>query len=205
MSFKGKTSANVLYITRYNPLKIGTDDVGSSQWWRQLNRGADVITGLSRRHPCWFSYLVISTCLSCKAQIGLRVIFIQKFKPKYAYLPSKIIAVWIDRFCVRYDWWRRLQPMSSVSPVCACFFVFFFISFLLMDLQFGHDTNSSQVDVIMPHWCHLCTDSCKLWSNIISESHTYFFHIERHCAFSAVQQFMTRYAPQVWDYQLHHI
>ena len=32
-------------------------------------------------------------------------------------LPSKIIAVWIDRFCVHYDCWRRLQPTSSVSPV----------------------------------------------------------------------------------------
>ena len=59
----------------------------------------------------------ISTCLSCKAQRGLRTMFIQKSKPKYAYLPSKIVAVWIDRFCVRYDWWRRLQPTSSVSPV----------------------------------------------------------------------------------------
>ena len=31
--------------------------------------------------------------------------------------PIKIDEVWIDRFCVRYDWWRRLQPTSSVSPV----------------------------------------------------------------------------------------
>ena len=59
----------------------------------------------------------ISTCLFHKAQRGLRTIFIKKSKPKYAYLPSKIVAVWIDRFCVRYDWWRRLQPTSSVSPV----------------------------------------------------------------------------------------
>ena len=44
----------------------------------------------------------ISTCISSKAQLGLRTIFIQKSKPKYAHLPSKIIAVWIDRFCVRY-------------------------------------------------------------------------------------------------------
>ena len=32
-------------------------------------------------------------------------------------LHSKIVLVWIDWFCVRYDWWRRLQPTSSVSPV----------------------------------------------------------------------------------------
>ena len=43
----------------------------------------------------------------------------QKSKPKYACLPSKIVEVWIERFCVRYDWWRRLQPTSSVSPVCS--------------------------------------------------------------------------------------
>ena len=34
-------------------------------------------------------------------------------------LHSKIVLVWIDRFCARYDWWRRLQPTSSVSPVCS--------------------------------------------------------------------------------------
>ena len=56
----------------------------------------------------------ISACLSCKAQRGLRTILIQKSKPKYAYLLSKIGV----RFCVRYDWWRQLQPTSSVSPVC---------------------------------------------------------------------------------------
>ena len=41
----------------------------------------------------------------------------QKSKPKYACLPRKIVQVWIERFCVRYDWWCRLQPTSSVSPV----------------------------------------------------------------------------------------
>ena len=43
LSLTGKTSANVLYIKRYDPLKIGTDDVGSSQWWRRLHDWADVI------------------------------------------------------------------------------------------------------------------------------------------------------------------
>ena len=71
------------------------------QGWRLLNRGADVITGLSRRHPCWFSkglprYLQdISTYLSCTAQRVLRTTFMQKYKPKYACLPSKIVEVWI--------------------------------------------------------------------------------------------------------------
>ena len=59
-----------------------------------------------------------STCLSSKSQRGIRTTAIQKSKLKYAYLPSKIVAIWIDRFCVRYDWWRRLQPTSSVFPVC---------------------------------------------------------------------------------------
>ena len=34
-----------------------------------------------------------------------------------ACFPIKIDEIWIDRFCVRYDWWRRLQRTSSVSPV----------------------------------------------------------------------------------------
>ena len=60
----------------------------------------------------------ISTYLSVTAQWVLRTTFTQKSKPKYACLTSKIVEVWIDRFCVPYDWWRRLQPTSSVSPVC---------------------------------------------------------------------------------------
>ena len=64
----------------------------------------------------------ISTYLSCTAQRVWRTIFMQNSKPNYACLPSKIVEVWIDRFCVRYDWWRRVQPTSSVSPVwfCSC-------------------------------------------------------------------------------------
>ena len=37
----------------------------------------------------------ISTYRSCTAQRVLRTIFMQKSKAKYAYLPSKIIKVWI--------------------------------------------------------------------------------------------------------------
>ena len=94
------------------------------QGWRRLNRGADVIVGFEptsslpifkRVISCFLQD--ISTYLSCTAQAVLRTIFKQKSKPKYKCLPSKIVEVWIDRFCVRYDWWRRLQPTSSVSPV----------------------------------------------------------------------------------------
>ena len=59
----------------------------------------------------------ISTYLSCTTQRVLRTISMQKAKLKYACLPSKIVEVWIDRFCLRYDWWGRLQPTSSVSLV----------------------------------------------------------------------------------------
>ena len=58
-----------------------------------------------------------STYLFCIAQRVLRTTFMQKSKLKYACLPSKIVEVWIDWFCIRYDWWRRLQPTSSVTPV----------------------------------------------------------------------------------------
>ena len=75
-------------------------DVILADFWRVISR-----------------YLDISTYLSCTAPRLLRTIFLQKSKPKYTCLPSKIIKVWIDLFCVRYDWWRRLQPTSSVSPV----------------------------------------------------------------------------------------
>ena len=83
------------------------------QGWRGLNRVilADFQRVISR-------FLKdISNYLSCTAQRVLRTIYMQKAKPRYACLPSKIVEVWIDRFCVRYDWWRRLQPTSSVSPV----------------------------------------------------------------------------------------
>ena len=66
------------------------------QGWRRLNRGADVIAGLSRRHPCRLSD--VSTYLSRTAQRVLRIISMQKSKPKYACLPSKIFEVWIDQF-----------------------------------------------------------------------------------------------------------
>ena len=64
----------------------------------------------------------INTYFSCKAQRVLGIIFMQKSKPpKYTRLPSKVVEVWIDWFCVRYDGWRRLQPTSSLSPGVFCY------------------------------------------------------------------------------------
>ena len=86
------------------------------QWWRRLHDWADVIhadiqTVISR-------YLQnISTYLFCTAEKMSRTIIIQNSRLIHARFPIKIDEVWIDRFCVRYDWWRRLQPTSSVSPV----------------------------------------------------------------------------------------
>ena len=94
----------------------------SAQSWSR--DWADVITGLSRRHPCRFSDGYISHYLRnfiidlfCAAQRLLRTIFMQKSKPKYACLPSKIVEVWIERFCVHYDWWRRLHVISVPSVI----------------------------------------------------------------------------------------
>ena len=47
----------------------------------------------------------------------LRTIIMQNSKLIQACFPIKIDEILIDRFCVRYDWWRRLKPTSSVSPV----------------------------------------------------------------------------------------
>ena len=77
----------------------------------------------------------ILALVTCKTQWGLETIFMRKSKPKYAYLPSKIVAVWIDRFCLRYDWWRRLQPTSSVSSECFWYIIFYWIRYAV---RFDH-------------------------------------------------------------------
>ena len=100
----------------YNRLKISKDDVGSivkptsSLVWADVIR-ADFQTVISH----YLRNIIIY--LFCAAQRQSRTIFMQKSKPKYACLPSKIVEVWFERFCVRYDWWRRLQQTSSVFPV----------------------------------------------------------------------------------------
>ena len=58
----------------------------------------------------------ISTSLFCNAEIMSRTIIMQNFRLIQACFSIKIDEVWINKFCIRYDWWRRLQPTSSVSP-----------------------------------------------------------------------------------------
>ena len=90
----------------------------------------------SRRHHCLEPtsslpifkglFLVIYKTLGFTFTIHermLRTIIMQNSKLIQACFPIKIDEVWIDRFCVRYDWWRRLQPTSSVSPVWSLAFV----------------------------------------------------------------------------------
>ena len=59
----------------------------------------------------------VNTRLFCTADRMFRTIIMQNSRLIYACFPIKIDEVWIDWFCVRYDWWRRLQRTSSVSPV----------------------------------------------------------------------------------------
>ena len=109
---------DVTQIMTYTIL-LCKDDVGSVVEPTSLLVWADVF--LADFQGVIFHFLHdISTYLSATTQRVLRTTFMQKFKPKYACLHSKIFEVWIDRICVRYDWWRRLQPTSSVSPVCTC-------------------------------------------------------------------------------------
>ena len=92
-----------------NAILLGQDDVGSIVEPTSSLVWADVI--LTDFQRVISRYLQdINTYLSCTAQRVLRTLFMQKSKPKYACLPSKIVEVWIDRFCVRYDWWRGLRP-----------------------------------------------------------------------------------------------
>ena len=86
-----------------------SDDVGSTIWTDVIH--ADFQTVISRRLQN------INTYLSCTAERMLRTIIMQNSRLIQACFPIKIDEVWIDRFCVRCGWWRRLQPTSSVSPV----------------------------------------------------------------------------------------
>ena len=98
-------------------MKIDKDDVGLSQWWRRLHDWADVIH--ADFQTVIYRYVQnISTCLFCIAETMLITIIMQNSKLIQACFPIKIDKVWIDRFCILYDWWRRLQPTSSMSPVC---------------------------------------------------------------------------------------
>ena len=105
---------------RYNRLKIGTHDVGSNQWWRRLNLGSTIeptssLPIFKRLYHIIYKTLALFIC--CAAEKELRTIIMQIFSLIQAFVSSKIIKVSIGRFCVRYDWWRRLQRTSSVHPV----------------------------------------------------------------------------------------
>ena len=101
---------------RHNCLKMGTDDIGSKVQPTSSLFWADVILADFQR-VISLNMQHITTYFPCTPQRVLRTKLIKKSKPKYACLPSKIVEVWIDWFCVHYNWWRWLQLTSSVFPV----------------------------------------------------------------------------------------
>ena len=113
MSRTGRIRANVLHITRYNPLKIGKDEVGSNQWRSRLHYWSDIIRAdfqavISRYQRNITNYIF------CTADRMLTTCIMKNSKLIQVCFPSKILEVWIARFCVCYDYWRRLQ-----CPQCA--------------------------------------------------------------------------------------
>ena len=103
-------------MTRYNRLKIGMDDVGSIVEPTSSLACADVIhtdfqTVISR-------YLQnIGPYLFCTATRMFRIIIMQNSRLIQASFPIKIDEVWIDRFCVRYDW--LMTSTAHQCPQCA--------------------------------------------------------------------------------------
>ena len=80
--------------------------------------------------PQWFNsytpsaaYVTLGTLMTSAvylfhtAERMLRTIIMQNSRLIQTCSPSKIVEVWINRFCIGYHWWRRLQPTSSGSPV----------------------------------------------------------------------------------------
>ena len=109
------------------------------QGWRRLHNWADVIhadfqTVISRVQQN------ISTNAFCTAERMVRTVMLQNSRLIQACFPIKIDEVWIDRFCVRYDWWRRLQRTSSVSPVCI--YIYTWYSWHKLLHSSGHKTQS---------------------------------------------------------------
>ena len=97
---------NVRKIGQFKPIQFCWARMTSSLVWAHI-----ILADFQKVISPYLQH--ISTYLSGTAQRVLRTIFIQKSKPKYACLPSKIVKVWIDRFCIRYDWLRRLQPAPN--------------------------------------------------------------------------------------------
>ena len=98
--------------------------MASAQSWSRRHHLLEPTSSIDFQRVIYLYIQNISTCLSSKAQRRLRTIFIQKSKLKYAYLPSKIVAVWIDRLGVRYDRPSRRHQ----CPQCANLFFRAYIS-----------------------------------------------------------------------------
>ena len=83
-------------------------------------------------------YLQNISTLFCTVERMIRTIIMQNSRLVNACFPIKSDEVWIDRFCVRYDWWRRLQPTSSVSPMCT---IYIFISDMYKHMETNMNLN----------------------------------------------------------------
>ena len=131
------------------------DDVGSIVEPTSSLAWADVI--LADFQSVISRYLRnISIYFFYTAEIILKTIIMKNSRLIQACFPIKIDEVWIDRFCVRYDWWRRLQPTSSVSPVCNCYSM---LGLKLIHVNKGddyrHPYQSITITTTAFHWrCH---------------------------------------------------
>ena len=77
---------------RYNHLKIGTDDVGSNQWWRRLNLGSTIepTTSLPIFKRLYdIIYKTLAVFFFCAAERMLRTIIMQIFRLIQAFFLAK--------------------------------------------------------------------------------------------------------------------
>ena len=105
---------STILLGKHAHWRFGTDDVGSKVGSTLWLVWADVILADFQR-AIFRCMQNISTYLSCTTQRVLRTPLMQKSKPKHACIPSQIVEVWIDRFRVRCDWWRRLSRRHQCS------------------------------------------------------------------------------------------
>ena len=115
----------------------------------------------------------VNTRFFCTADRMFRTIIMQNSRLVYACFPIKIDEDWIDRFCVRYDWWRRLQPTSSVSPVCLsshdCFLRFFLLTWINLIITCISNNMSSKVQrnyLSIPELQRLCLHQPRTAGNV---------------------------------------
>ena len=121
------------------------------QWWRRLHNWADVI------HADFQTVISpvqqnISTYPFCTAERMLRTVIMQSSRLIQACFPIKIDQVWIERLCVRYDWWRRLQRTSSVSPVCIPMLLLWKNELVIIDIYIPKCMCITTVDVLSNQW-----------------------------------------------------